>query len=92
MLVGGGRVQVELSGILRILRAEEYLLVHVLVLTDVTATDVEGLLRREGILLAVDDDHAVALSAVHHTQFTVVEEVLVLDAGIHVETQVTEVL
>ena len=45
MLMGSGGIQVELGGILRILRTELHLLVHILVLTDMTTTDIEGLLR-----------------------------------------------
>ncbi len=92
VLMGRSRVQVELGGFLCILRAEEHLLVHVLVLADVAATDVEGLLGRQGILLAVDDDPAVALAAVHHAEFTVIEEILVFDAGVDIEAQFGEVL
>ena len=92
VLVGGGRVEVELGRLLGVLRAEEHLLVHVLVLADVSPADVECLLRREGVLLAVDDDDAVALAAVHDAELTVVEEVLLLDAGVDVESQFEEVL
>ena len=55
-------------------------------------TDVECLLGREGILLAIDDNDAVALTAVDDTEFAVVEEILILDAWVYVETEVTEVL
>ena len=92
VLVGGGRVQVELGRLLGVLRAELHLLVHVLVLADVAAADVEGLLRREGILLAVDDDDAVAGTAVDDAELTVVHEVLLLDGFVDVETQLPEIL
>ena len=45
MLVSGSGVQVELSRILRILRAKLHFLVHIVVLADMPATDVERLLR-----------------------------------------------
>ena len=92
MLVGSSAVQVELSRLLGVFRTENDLLVHVLVLADVTTTYVEGFLGRQGILLAIDDDHAIALTTVHDTDLTVVEEVLLLDGGVYVETELKEVL
>ena len=54
--------------------------------------NVEGLLGLEGILLAVDDDNAFAKTTVDNTNLTVVEEVLLLDALIDIESQLPEVL
>ena len=55
-------------------------------------TNVEGLFGSKGILLAVDDDHTVALTAVDNAQLAVIKEILVLDAWIDIETEVAEVL
>ena len=92
VLMGSSRVQVELGGIRGILRAEQHLFVHVLVLADVSASDVESLFRRERIHLAVNDDLSVTQTTVHDTNLTVIEEILLLDGGIHVESQLQEVL
>ena len=92
VLVGGGRVQVELSRLRGILRAEEHLLVNILVLADVATTNVQRLLGRECILLAIDDDNTVALATVDNTYLTVVEEILLLDVLIDIETQLPKVL
>ena len=92
MLVSGSTIEIELGRFRGILRAEFDRLVDVLILADMAATDVKSLLGRKGIFLTVDDHHAVALTAVHDTEFTVVEEILLLDARIHVETQLQKVL
>ena len=57
-----------------------------------TTSDIQCLFRRKGILLTVDDDHTVALATVHDTELTVVQEILLLDGGIDIETQLEEVL
>ena len=56
------------------------------------ATDIESLLWREGILLAVNDNEAVTLTAVYDAELTVVEEVLLLDVLVNVKTELPEVL
>ena len=66
VLMGCGRVQIELGRILRILRAELNLLVHILILTNMATTDIKSLLRREGILLTIHDDYAIALTTVYY--------------------------
>ena len=92
VLVGSSAVQIELGWFLGILRTEKYLFVHVLVLTDMSATDIESFLRRKCILLTVNDYHAVALAAVHHAELTVVKEILVLDSRVYIESELEEVL
>ena len=92
MLVGGSAVEVELSRILRVLAAELHRLVHVLALSHVTATDIESLLGRECILLAINDDPAVAGAAVDNAELTVVHEIFLLDGVIDVEAELPEVL
>ena len=57
-----------------------------------TTTNIEGLLGREGILLAIDNHPTFAFATVHHTKLTVIKEILILDARIHIKTQIAEVL
>ena len=92
VLVGRSRVEVELGRLGGILRAEQHLLVDIFVLGDMAATNVQRLLGREGIFLAIDNDDAVALTTVDDTYLAIVEEILVLDSWVNVEAQLAEVL
>ena len=86
MLMSRRRVQIELSGILGILRTEEHFLVHILILTDMTTSDVKSLLRRECILFTIDNHHTVTQTAVHNADLTVVKEILFLDGIVNIES------
>ena len=57
-----------------------------------TTTDVKSLLGRKCIFLAIDDHNAIALAAVHHTNLTVIEEILLFDCLIDIKSQFPEVL
>jgi hypothetical protein len=92
VLVGSGTVEVELGRLGSILRTEQHLLVDILILGNMATTNIQCLLGREGILLTIDDNNAVALTTVDDTNLSVVEEILVLDAWIYVEAQLGEVL
>ena len=92
VLMGSGSVQVELSGFLGILRAEEHFLVHVLTLADVPTADIECFLRRKRIFLTVNDDPTVTLAAVYHAELAIVKEILVLNTGVNIESEFEEVL
>ena len=81
-----GGVQIELGGVLGILRTEKHFLVHILVLSDMATSDVKGLLRRECILFTINDHHTVAKTAVHDTDLAVIKEILVLDGIVHIKS------
>ena len=92
VLVGSGRVQIELGRLGSILGTELHVFVHILARGNMSATDVEGLLGREGIFLAVNHHHTVALTAVNNAEFAVIEEILLLDVGVYIESQLKKVL
>ena len=80
MLVSSSRVEVELGRLLWVLRAEDDLFVGVdilavLVLTQPATAYVESLAVAQGILLAVDNDNAVA-AGIDDAQLTVAHEVV----------------
>ena len=54
-------------------------------------SDVEGLLGRKGVFLAINNHPTVACTAVHYTQLTVVHKVFLLDVLIDIQTQFPEV-